>query len=337
MERNLTEGEFLWAIGGKIENKHTVGDTTVYNIDADEWYSSENGQLAPMPHPVQGAGWTFFQDKIFCFGGKTEPHKGCCDYVQVYSIEEDKWELYENMPKARSKLGKYYPVVEDHHIFLFGGDDEQGPASRVNWNWKYNLLCDEWDTDVADAPYSQSFPLPTYHEGWLYYSTGNTGNEPEQNTYAGALNQRYNLKTDEWEIMDPCPIPTTDGSGDKWRDELHFIGGWNTNEEFYNPDRENYKGPVKKQHLVYNYDSNTWRFEAELPGNWHHGGTRGSKEYLWRFLGTIEEEIDIRARNPHSNKIHRWNGKKWTEMNKAPVRKMNFGTIYTTVGPKLYY
>jgi len=38
----------LWAIGGKVENKYTVGDTTVYNNGTNEWYSSENGQLAPM-------------------------------------------------------------------------------------------------------------------------------------------------------------------------------------------------------------------------------------------------------------------------------------------------
>jgi hypothetical protein len=335
MVKTITEGEFLWAIGGKVENKHTVEDTTVYNIEADEWYSSVNDQLTPMPHPVQGAGWTFFDGKIFCFGGKTEPHSGCTDYVQVYNIEEDAWKLYNRMPEPRSKLGKYYPVIDNRYIYLFGGDDAQGPASRVNWNWKYDLLKDEWDTSVTDAPHSQSFPLPTYHNGWLYYSTGNTGNNPEQNTYEGALNQRYNPKADKWEVMSPCPIPTTDGSGDKWRNELHFIGGWNTNEDFYNPRRENYKGPVKRQHIIYNYESDTWRLAPELPGNWHHGGTRGSKNYLWRFLGTIDEDIDIRSSNPHSNKIFRWDGTSWTEMKSAPVRKMNFSTVYTTIGPKI--
>lgn len=329
------KGEFLWAIGGKIENKNTVEDTTVYNIAEDEWYSSVNEQLAPMPHPVQGAGWTFFQNKIFCFGGKTKPHSGCSDFVQVYNIEKDEWELYNNLPKARSKLGKYYPVVDNRYIYLFGGDDEGGPFSRVNWNWKYDLRNDTWDTEVADAPHTQSFPLPTYHNGWLYYSTGNTGQNPEQNSYEGALNQRYNPKEDKWEVITSCPIPTTDGSGDKWKNELHFIGGWNTNESFYNPDTPNYNGPVKKQHLVYNYEHDKWRFEAELPGNWHHGGTRGTKQYLWRFLGTIDEDIDIRQRNPHSNRIFKWDGNKWTEMEPAPVRKMNFGTIYTTIGPKL--
>jgi hypothetical protein len=334
MSRNSQKGEFLWAIGGKIENKHTLNDTTVYDIKADTWYSSENGQLSPMPHAVQGGGWCFYEGKIFCFGGKTKPHKGCSDYVQVYSIEEDSWELYGRMPKPRSKLGKHYPVINDRYIYLFGGDDEKGPASRVNWNWRYDLRNDEWDTEVKDAPYTQSFPLPTYHDGWIYYSTGNTGQEPEQNTFEGGLNQRYNPKDDTWEVMKPCPIPTTDGSGDKWRNELHFIGGWNTNEQFYNPDTENYKGPVKRQHLIYNYDSNTWKFEEQLPGSWHHGGTLGSKNYLWRFLGTIDEDIDIHQKNPHTNKIFRWDENSWTEMQKAPVKKMNFGTIYTRIGPK---
>ena len=105
----MSNSGFLWAIGGKVENKYTVAATTVYDISANKWYSSEKGDLAAIPHPVQGAGWTHFENKIFCFGGKTDPHAGCCDYVQVYSIEENKWELYKPMPEARSKLGKYYP------------------------------------------------------------------------------------------------------------------------------------------------------------------------------------------------------------------------------------
>jgi hypothetical protein len=119
----------------------------------------------------------------------------------------------------------------------------------------------------------------------------------------------------------------------KRNNELHVIGGWNINVNFYNQEKANYKGPVKKLHLVYNYDSNNWRFESTLPGSWHHGGTRASKDFLWRFLGTIDEHIDIKSRNPHSNKIFRWDGMTWKEMKEAPVRKMNFGTIYTTIGP----
>ncbi|MFW9867864.1 MAG: kelch repeat-containing protein [Candidatus Thorarchaeota archaeon] len=329
----MIKGEFLWAIGGKVENKYTVGDTTVYNINTNEWYSSENGQLSSMPYPVQGAGWTFFDKKIFCFGGKTEPHSGCCDYIQVYKIEEDAWELYNSMPKPRSKLGKYYPVIDNRYIYLFGGDNIQGSFNRVNWNWQYDLLNDTWECNIADALFSQSFPLPTYHNGWIYYSTGNTGNEPLQNNYKGSLNQRYNPKLDKWELMKPCPIPTTDGSGDKWQNEFHIVGGWNINVAFYNPKSANYKGPVRRQHLIYNYDSDIWRYESELPGAWHHGGTRASKNFLWRFLGTIDEDINIRSSNPHSNKIFRWDGNVWTEKAEAPVQKMNFGTIYTTIGP----
>ncbi|MFX1281594.1 MAG: kelch repeat-containing protein [Promethearchaeota archaeon] len=329
----MSKGEFLWAIGGKIENKYTVGDTTVYNVNNNEWYSSEESQLSPMSHPVQGAGWTLFNKKIFCFGGKKEPHSGCSDYVQVYSIEEDSWEDYNTMPEPRSKLGKFYPVINNRYLYLFGGDNIQGTFNRVNWNWRYDLLNDEWETDVSDAPFSQSFPLPSYHNGWIYYSSGNTGDK-FLNTYEGALNQRYNPKTDEWQVMNPCPIPTTDGSGDIWKNELHIVGGWNINPEYYNRNKEFYRGSVRKQHLVYNYDSDSWRFEPKLPGHWHHGGCRASKDFLWRFLGTIDEDINIKSSNPHSNKIFRWDGKSWTEMKEAPVRKMNFGMIHTAIGPK---
>ena len=333
MKINLNEEGFLWAIGGKIENRYSVGDTTVYDISNDKWYSSENEELTPMPHPVQGAGWTLFDNKIFCFGGKIKPHSGCSEYIQVYKIEDNEWELYNPMPEPRSKLGKFYPLIDNRYVYLFGGDNAESRFNRVNWNWRYDLENDIWDTEVADALFTQSFPLPSYHNGWIYYSSGNTGND-RLNTYEGSLNQRYDPKNDKWEVLKPCPIPTTDGSGDKWGNELHLLGGWNINPKFYNRKIEYYKGSVRKQHLVYNYDTDTWRFESKLPGHWHHGGTRASKNFLWRFLGTIDEDIDIKSPNPHSNKIFRWDGKNWMETSEAPVQKMNFGAIYTTIGPK---
>ena len=158
----MDEGEFLWAIGGKVENKYTVGDTTVYNINRNRWYSSESGELAPMIHPVQGAGWTFFDNKIFCFGGKTKPHSGCSDYVQVYKIEEDVWELYNRMPEPRSKLGKFYPVIENRFMYLFGGDNAQGRFNRVNWNWIVPLKSEGKDFLSADVD----------ENVWLYGTLG---------------------------------------------------------------------------------------------------------------------------------------------------------------------
>jgi hypothetical protein len=65
------------------------------------------------------------------------------------------------MPAARSKLGKFYPVVDGRYVFLFGGDDAGGRFHRVNWNWRYDLEAGSWNTGVADAPFSQSFPCPT--------------------------------------------------------------------------------------------------------------------------------------------------------------------------------
>jgi len=58
------------------------------------------------------------------------------------------------MPEPRSKLGKYYPVIDNHYVYLFGGDNNKGPFSRVNWNWRYGLLKESWDVDVADAPFA---------------------------------------------------------------------------------------------------------------------------------------------------------------------------------------
>lgn len=332
MSAKTRPGLFLWAIGGKIEDEYTVDDTTVYSINEDRWYSSVNGDLAPMPHAVQGAGWTLYDGRIYCFGGKTEPHSGCSTFVQMYDIAADKWTVLDKMPAARSKLGKFYPVFEDRYIFLFGGDDAGGRFHRVNWNWRYDLETDSWDTEVADAPFSQSFPCPTYYDGWFYYSTGNTQCKGGQNDYPGALNQRYNPHTDEWQVAAPCPHPVTDGSGDIWRGELHFVGGWNTNRAFYNEGCDHYAGPVKKLHVIYNYRANAWRYGPGLPGHWHHGGTRSDGEYLWRYLGTIDEEAGDGI-DQHTNRIFRWDGEAWTEMTPAPVKKMNFGTIFSTLGP----
>jgi hypothetical protein len=323
---------YIWAIGGKIEGHHTVDDTTVYSIEEDRWCSSVNGDLTPIPEAVQGAGWTLYEDEIFCFGGKTDVHTGATDAVQVYDIAADEWEHREPMPEPRSKLGKYYPVVDDRYVYLFGGDNEKGRFNRVAWNWRYDLKKDAWDRGVSDAPFTQSFPLPTFHDGWLYYSTGNTQQKGGQNNYPGALNQRYNPETDNWQVVTPTPHPVTDGSGVKFEDELHFIGGWNTNEAFYNENRDYFRGEVKKQHTVYDYESNTWRYEDELPGHWHHGGTRSADGYLWRYLGTIDE-VAGEGPDRHTDRIQRWNGEQWEEMTPAPVEKMNFSTVTSEIGP----
>ena len=329
MSIERTGGQFLWAVGGFPNDAPCTDEVSVYNIDEDRWYTSLDGDVAPMPHPVRAAGWTSWEDKFFCFGGKQGGDENCVPYVQVYDVLEDEWTLREEMPAPRSKLGKYYPVVDDRYVYLFGGDDIGGRFSRVNWNWRYDLANDEWDTDVADAPFSQSFPLPTIHDGWLYYLTGNTGSR-KLNTYPGAISQRYNPETDEWQVVTPCPFPVTDGDGDKWRGEMHFVGGWNTNPDFYNEDKTNYRGPIERQHFVYDYETNTWRFESPLPGRWHHGGLRGGEEYLWRYLGIIDEEKHRRM----TDRIFRWDGERWEEMTPAPLAKMNFGTIHTTVGPR---
>jgi len=326
------ENGYLWAIGGKIEGEHAVADTTVYDVGADRWHSSADGELEPMPHGVQGAGWTLHDGTIVSFGGKTDVHTGQSAHVQAYDIAADEWTLREPMPEPRSKLGKFYPVVDGRYVHLFGGDTAAGRFDRVGWNWRYDLRKDAWDRGVADAPYAQSFPLPSAGEEWLYYATGNTQQRGGQNDYPGALNQRYHPGDDRWQVVANCPHPVTDGSGATFGGDLHFLAGWNTNREFYREDAAHYRGPVKRLHAVYDYDANAWRYESELPGHWHHGGTRASDGYLWHYLGTIDEE-NREGANDHTDRIFRWDGTGWEEMRPAPVRKMNFGTVSSRTAP----
>ncbi len=311
----LGSGHFLWAIGGKLEHQACLDDTLVYNIGEDKWYKMED-----MPHAVQGAGWTLYENKIYSFGGKTLPHEGASRLVQVYSIENDDWKTLDNMPRPRSKLAKFYPPINDR-IYLFGGDNEAGRYNRVNWNWEYNLETGKWNTSVKNAPYSQSFPIATRHNNWLYFTSGNTGSKGPINDYPGALNQRYNPVSDEWEVMSPLPDPVTDGSGDKWNNEIHIIGGWDTNPGYDWVFNGNYD-----KHWIYDYENDTWRYGPDLPGEWHHQGVRSGENYLWNYLGRIGL--------PHVNKTFYWDGENWTEKSQAPIPgKMNFGNIYTTIGP----
>lgn len=325
-----TSGEYLWAVGGSTNgDEYATAEVTVYSVGEDTWYSSADGDLEPMPKAVRAAGWTLHDGTIFCFGGKHSEEEHSVADVQVYDIRADEWSRRGEMPKRRSKLGKSYPVVDGRYVYLFGGDTVEGRFNRVGWNWCYDLETDSWETDVADAPFTQSFPFPTLHDGWLYYSTGNTKRTGPQNNYPGALNQRYHPGTDEWQVVAPTPHPVTDGEGDQFRGEFHFLGGWNTNTAFYNEDREFYRGEVERQHVVYEYESNSWRYEELLPWGWHHGGARATEGYLWRYMGDIDEEDHRRC----SDRVFRWDGGDWEEMTPAPVAKWNFGPVYTTVAP----
>lgn len=95
---------------------------------------------------------------------------------------------------------------------------------------------------------------------------------------------------------------------------------------------DHYTGAVKKQHTIYNYESNPWRYGPELPGRWHHGGVRATENHLWRYLGTIDEEAGSGA-DAHTDRIFAWNGEEWSEQTAAPIKKMNFGTIASEIGP----
>lgn len=336
MSQHRQDTGYLWAIGGKIKEAHTLPDTTVYSVADDRWYSSVTGDLEPMPQAVSAAGWTLHDGQIYCFGGKTIATQATSRYtdaVQVYDIEHDEWRQKDPMPAARSKLGKFYPVVADRYVYLFGGDTSEGPNHRVAWNWQYDLKQDTWNTDVTDAPFPQSFPCPSLHDGWVYYATGNTQRQAGQNDYPGALTQRYHPETDRWQVVSPCPHPVTDGSGAKWNNELHFLGGWNTNRDFYHDGAEHYVGPVKRQHVIYNYQRNSWRYASALPGHWHHGGCRATANYLWRYLGVIDEEMADEGADQHTDRIFRWDGDTWEERSPAPVKKNNFGTVKSLTEP----
>jgi hypothetical protein len=126
--------------------------------------------------------------------------------------------------------------------------------------------------------------------------------------------------------------PVTDGSGARFGDELHFLGGWNTNRAFYHEDAAHYRGHVNRLHAVYDYATNAWRYEDRLPGHWHHGGTRAADGALWHYLRTIDWEERTGA-DQHTDRIFRWDGTEWTERTRAPVRKMNFSTVHTAIGP----
>lgn len=330
MTITIGDGEFLWAVGGSTNAAaYSTDDVSVYNVGQDEWYSSETGELARMPRSVRAAGWAYHDGRVYCFGGKHSDEEHSVADVQVYDIRTNAWSVRADMPKRRSKLGKCYPVVDNRYVYLFGGDTIEGYDHRVAWNWRYDIETDSWDTDVADAPQSQTFPLPTRHGEWLYYTTGNTKRTGGQNDYPGTLNQRYHPDRDEWQVVAPGPHPVTDGEGDKFQGEFHFVGGWNTNRDWYHAERDFWRGEVERQHIVYDYDRNRWRYEDQLPWGWHHGGARASEEHFWRYLGDIDEEEHRRC----SDRIFKWNGEDWSEETPAPLAKWNFGTIYTNIGP----
>lgn len=337
-------GRYLWALGGKFECGDVIADISVYDTLEDRWISSSEGVIEPLPHPVQGAGWAYHDGKIYGFGGKSKHRSGCTDHVQVYDIKANMWSVLDPLPAPRSKLSKHYPVINGRYVYVFGGDSERGAFSRVDWIWRFDLIERAWKTDLKSAPHVQSYPIATAFDGWLYYTTGNTG-QGMLSSYPGALNQRYHPEEDRWEVMAPCPMPVTDGDGDRLGDELHIVGGWNTNPWYYNPLRRRYAGSIKRAHLVYDYACDVWRAESELPYHCHHGGCRATVDRLYWYLGTVGEErrlLDATLRclgsrrsqeRQHSNIIMSWDGEQWAEKKRAPKRRMNFGTIVTDIGP----
>ena len=52
-------------------------------------------------------------------------------------------------------------------------------------------------------------------------------------------------------------------------------------------------------------------------------------------MGAVYKNDDVNGDEACAAYVFKWDGKIWSEMKQSPVSKMNFGAIYTTIGPNI--
>jgi len=258
-------GTTMWSDASTGQTRSEETQVLVYDIDRGEYQ-----QLPPMTYGRSDMVAVEYNDYLWAFGGDETGG----DKVERYDLtsDSDTWEEMPSLNTGRYRLSTN-GVVIDGNVYICCGGDKASPATRYKTVEKYDLNNQTVDF-VSDAPVTQSFPMQSEYDGYLWLITGNS-----DDVEAGLI-QRYDPSTDSWDgpsNFTRHPFSVTDGAGTQVGDEWHFIGGWS-------PDGPN---PDPARHYAYSYDDDSWSEVRQLHGDYSHGKVKWDGTYLHRFGGRM--------------------------------------------------
>jgi hypothetical protein len=239
----------IYAIGGNPGNGAT-GTNEEYDPATDTWTFKSS-----MPTPRYAFGVAVYQNRIYCFGGKTAGNSAV-NVTEVYDSLTDTWQTLQPMPTARMNLQAN--VVIDKIYLLGGRNTDEVNINNYGLNEVFDPITGTWSTKTpmpqASAVYgcvsavfnneiylitqtqtmiyspkndnwSQGTPPPSKH-----YSIGGITSGMHSSlliyVFGSDITQTYNPRTDRWSILDSNSSLNYYVSVAVLDDKFYFLGGF---------------------------------------------------------------------------------------------------------------
>lgn len=185
---------------------------SIQGVSSLRWSS-----LEAMPHPLEGAGVTSFQGRVWVVGGVSgEEGRALLDRVSIFDPTTGSWSEGPTLPRPVA----FAPLVlSDKYLYLIGGQSKSGAIANV---LRFDHESGRW---LEDAP------LPEPRE------TGAAAWDGSRIVYAGGVKQDHAVSSEvfafeggTWKTIGRLQIArekaaaTTDGFGTTW-----IIGGRDRN------------------------------------------------------------------------------------------------------------
>jgi len=197
-----------------------VGTNEEYDPAADNWTTKTD-----MPTPRALFATAVYQNKIYCFGGRSTPTYlgGPTNATEVYDPTTDTWTTKADMPIAQQWL---QANIVNNKIYLIGGEPNR------TLNQVYDPQTDTWTNKTA-IPSPESMYASAVTDNKIYILGG----------YPSSLNQIYNPTANTWSTGTTAPSTIVNGAAQATTGEFTlkriYLFGY-SNSYIYNPTTDNW-------------------------------------------------------------------------------------------------
>ncbi len=229
----------------------SINSTEAYDPATDTWVVK-----APMPTSRDGFGAAAYQNRIYCFGGRSVlgTESNTTNINEVYDTETDSWQTKTAMPTARYGIqasevkGKFY---------LIGGWIQTESSSITDKSSRVEIYDPTTDTWTSGSPISTAVAgyASAVVDGKIYVISGVASGSVKTN-----LTQIYDPEKDEWTSGVPIPMSVSNAAAGT-------VTGANVAKAIYVIGGSNATYPLNGQfaNQAFFLETNSWAMAAPMP------------------------------------------------------------------------
>lgn len=216
----------IYVLGGLSggDSWEALGDSFVYDPETDRWTT-----LASMPeeHQRGSAAMGTKDGSIYMAGGMRTLTPGpdglqdTVNTVSAYDVDKGRWHSLDPLPQARDHAGG---AIVGKTFFVLGGRDRG----------QVNVRDDVYGMDLRTGRWTEYAPMPTARGGIAtavvgtsVYTFGGEGNLEDSEYSLFSEVEAYHTAEDQWEQLDPMPVPRHGTAAVAVDDTIYIPGGGN--------------------------------------------------------------------------------------------------------------